>query len=76
MIFPDRKIVEDLRKQYPAGTRVELLRMNDPYTYIPVGTLGTVQSVDDTGTIRVNWDTGSTLGIVYNEDECRIIDTP
>ena len=76
MIFPDRKVVEDLRKQYPAGTRVELLKMDDPYTKIPIGTLGTVQSVDDAGTIRVKWDTGSTLGIVYNEDECRIIDTP
>lgn len=76
MIFPDRKVVEDLRKQYPAGTRVELLKMDDPYTKIPIGTFGTVQSVDDAGTIRVKWDTGSTLGIVYNEDECRIIDTP
>ena len=74
MGFPSREIVKELRNQYPAGTRVELLKMNDPYTKIPVGTIGTVQSVDDAGTIRVHWDTGSSLGIVYGEDECRIIE--
>ena len=72
MNFPDKHIVEDLKKQYPAGTQVELIHMDDPYTKIPVGTLGTVTSVDDIGTIRVRWDNGSTLGIVYGQDQCRI----
>jgi hypothetical protein len=48
MRFPDREIVESLRKEYPAGTRVELVRMDDAYAP-PIGTGGTVTGVDDTG---------------------------
>lgn len=29
MKFPSREIVEQVRKKYPAGTRVELLKMDD-----------------------------------------------
>ena len=41
-----------LREQYPPGTRVELLRMDDPQAP-PIGTRGTVRGVDDTGSIMV-----------------------
>ena len=70
MFFPNRAIVERIKREYPAGTRVELLEMNDPYRNMPEGLLGTVSCVDDTGTIHVKWDNGSTLGIVYGEDRC------
>lgn len=30
--FPSKEIVDRLRQQYPKGTRVELVSMNDPYT--------------------------------------------
>ena len=70
MRFPNRKVVESLRKRYPPGTRVELVRMDDPQAP-PIGTEGTVIGVDDTGSIMVAWDTGSGLGIVYGEDLCR-----
>ena len=73
MNFPDKKTVERLKEQYPAGTRVELLKMDDPYTHIPIGTHGTVLCVDDIGSIRVQWDTGSCLNIICGVDECRII---
>ena len=73
MRFPSKEIVESIRKQYPAGARVELLKMDDPYTKIPIGTKGTVRGVDDTGSIRVRWDCGSSLSVVYGEDECRIV---
>lgn len=63
--------LEILRKNYPTGTRVELVRMNDPYTKLKKGETGTVISVDDVGTIHVNWDSGLCLGIVYGEDSCR-----
>ena len=76
MNYPDRQTVENIRKQYPVGTRVVLLKMDAPYTKIPLGTLGTVICVDDIGSIRVQWDTGSCLNIIYGEDECRIISTP
>lgn len=68
-----KEILEQLREQYPAGTRVELVSMNDPYTQIPVGTCGTVGVVDDIGTIHVRWDNGSGLGVVYGEDSVRIV---
>ena len=64
--------VEMLRERYPKGTRVELIRMEDPQAP-PVGTQGTVIAVDDIGTIHVNWDNGSSLGIAYGEDQCRIL---
>lgn len=71
--LPSRDIVEQLRKSYPQGTRVELINMNDPYTKLKPGERGTVSMVDDTGTIFVNWDCGSSLGVVYGEDHIRKI---
>lgn len=65
--------IKRLRDNFPAGCRVELIRMDDPQGP-PIGTLGTVVHVDDIGTIHVNWDNGSHLGVVYGEDDCRRID--
>ena len=70
MRFPNREIVERIRKQYPVGCRVELLRMDDVQAP-PIGTKGTVTGVDDTASILVNWDNGSSLNVVYGEDLCR-----
>lgn len=52
MRFPSKEIVERIRREYPAGTRVELLRMDDPQAP-PIGTQGTVMGVDDIGSIMV-----------------------
>ena len=60
--------VEKLRQQYPAGSVVRLIRMDDIQAP-PVGTLGTVRYVDDIATIHVSWETGSSLGVVYGMDE-------
>ena len=64
--------LEQLRKEYPIGTRVELIHMDDPYNkkLVP-GCKGSVRWVDDWGTIHMNWDCGSGLGVVYGEDSCR-----
>ena len=45
MKFPSREIVESIRREYPAGTRVELVRMDDVQAP-PAGTKGTVKGVD------------------------------
>lgn len=74
MFFPKREIIEQLKETYKEGTRVELVYMSDPYVKIPSGTKGTVRTVDDSGTIHVNWDSGNSLGIVYGEDSCKIIE--
>jgi Domain of unknown function (DUF4314) len=49
-----------------AGDRVEFLGFgeHDPYTDLRPGTLGTVDLVDDAGTVHVRWDNGSRLGMV------------
>ena len=60
MRFPSKAVVEVLRRQYPVGTRVELVRMDDPQAP-PIGTKGTVRGVDDIGSIMVVWDNGCGL---------------
>lgn len=72
MRFPSREQVERVCQQYPAGTRVELLQMDDPQAP-PIGTQGTVRGVDDTASIMVRWDNGSGLHVVYGVDQCRKI---
>lgn len=74
MRFPSREIVEQVRKEFPAGTRVELTRMDD-FQAPPIGTKGTVRGVDDTASIMVNWDNGSHLNVVYGEDACKKLDS-
>ena len=68
--FPSRETVERIRKKYPVGCRVELLRMDDPQAP-PIGTKGTVRYVDDIGNLGIAWDNGSSLQVVYGEDLCR-----
>ncbi len=70
MRFPSRETVERIRSQYPKGTRVELIQMDDVQAP-PVGTLGTVLGVDDTGSLLMRWDNGSGLNVVYGEDVVR-----
>lgn len=65
--------LEYLRSQYPPGTRVELIFMNDSYSKLQSGDQGTVTFVDDIGTVHVNWDCGSGLGLVFGEDLFRRI---
>ena len=70
MMFPSKEIVEWIRREYPKGTRLELVRMEDVQAP-PEGTLGTVLGVDDTGSLLMRWDTGSRLNVVYGEDLVR-----
>ena len=70
MPFPSKEIVEMVRRQYPKGCRVELVRMDDVQAP-PVGTKGTVIGVDDTASIMVKWDNGCGLNVVYGIDSCR-----
>lgn len=72
MRFPNEAIVNRLRQTYPVGTRVELVQMDDVQAP-PIRTRGTVYGVDDTGSIMVHWDNGSSLNVVYGEDRCRIV---
>ena len=67
--IPSREMINYLKAQFPKGTRVELVSMNDPYNKnLNPGDKGTVVCVDDIGTIHVAWDCGSGLGVAYGED--------
>jgi len=73
MTFPSKAVVDRIKAEYPAGTKVELLCMNDPYREMPAGLIGTVTCVDDSGTVFCRWSNDSTLGLVYGEDSYRKI---
>ena len=66
-----RARVENIKRTYPPGTRIELISMYDPYSPVPSGTKGTVSFVDDMGTIHPKWDNGRSLGVIVGEDEFR-----
>lgn len=70
MNFPSRETVERVRREYPAGTLVELVKMDDAFAP-PVGTIGEVLAVDDTASLIMRWSNGSGLNVVYGEDVVR-----
>ena len=69
MGFPNKEIVEKLKKEFPKGTRVQLVELDDIQAP-PIGTKGTVIGIDDIGSIMVAWDNGSSLNVVYDVDKC------
>ena len=69
-----KKDLKMLREHYKPGSRVQLINMNDPYCKtLQPGAIGTVAAVDAIGTIHVNWDCGSRLGILFGIDSCKLL---
>lgn len=66
-------LLELLRKEYPKGTRVRLVSMDD-LRPIPVGALGTVTGVDDIGSLMVQWDNGRRLNVLYGIDKVVVVE--
>ena len=73
MKLPREEIIRMLRQEYPAGCRVELVKMDDPQAP-PPGTQGTVVGVDAIGSIMVNWDNGGSLSVAWGEDIVRKVE--
>ena len=71
--FISKAALEARRARYKKGARVELISMTDPYTQLKPGDMGTVDFVDDTGTVFITWDSGSHIGAVFGEDEIRLL---
>ena len=69
-----KEALQSLHERFPRGTRVELVKMEDPQAP-PIGTKGTVLGVDDIGSIMVAWDSGGSLNVVYGEDICRKVES-
>ena len=65
--------LEELRTKYKPGTRIKLIHMDDKWGCRLDGSLGTVEHIDDAGTIHMHWDRGSSLGLIPDEDEFEII---
>ena len=75
MRFPSKETVERIRKEYPVGTRVELVQMfEEPRKDMVPGLTGEVMFVDDAGGIHVAWSNGSTLAAIHGIDVIRRID--
>ena len=67
--------ISKIKSLFPRGSRVKLSgpMVNDPNP-VPVGTLGTVDYVDDVGTVFVKWDSGQILGAIYGVDKIIRVD--
>ena len=67
MVFNEKRI-EMMKQRYPEGTRICLDSMENDPDPIPSGTKGTVQFVDDMGTVFCKFDNGRSLGMIPGED--------
>lgn len=65
--------IEELKKEFPKGTRIELIYINDDYCKLKKGDRGTVECVDDIGQIHVQFDDSIRIGLNSEEDSFLII---
>jgi hypothetical protein len=63
-----------MMKSNLSGKRIELVLTTDKFTTLKPGEKGTVDFVDDLGTIHVTWDNGSNLGLVPGEDQYKLLE--
>lgn len=68
-----RRQAEYLKKAYPPGTRIVLNSMCDDPRPIESGMRGTVEVVDDIGTVHCEFDSGRNLGLIDGEDDFRAL---
>lgn len=54
--------------------RIKLIRMEDPYTKLKEGDMGTISGEDGLGHILVKWDNGSNLHLIPEIDEFEILE--
>lgn len=73
MQFPSESYLEQLRKQYPKGTKLQLISMrNEKYPILP-GTIGEVTHIDDLGSIHMKWQNGSSLALIPEVDSFKVV---
>lgn len=73
MQFPSKAYLEQLRKDYPAGTKIQLISMrNEKYPVLP-GTIGEVTHIDDAGSVHMKWQNDSSLALIPEVDSFRVV---
>ena len=71
--FMEHERIEYYKNTFPKGTRICVDNMDNDPRPIPAGTCGTVELVDDIGTIHCKFDDGRSLGLIPGEDSFHII---
>lgn len=62
------ELAAERKAKFKVGaTVVATLGIDDPYIKIDKGTKGIVQSVDDIGTVHIEWETGKRLAAVLED---------
>lgn len=65
--------VEQIKAEYPAGTKIELINMDGESRMFP-GMKGEVTGVDDIGQIHMKWENGSSLALNTEVDSFKKAD--
>ncbi len=70
-----KNFINDLVSDRPnlVSKRVRLVFTEDKYTNLKPGDCGTVTHVDDSGTVFVDWDNGSGLGLIPGIDKFELV---
>ena len=74
MTFPNKNYLAQLRKQYPIGTKIQLISMRDEKYPILPGTIGEVTHIDDMGSIHMKWQNGSSLALIPEVDSFKVLE--
>ena len=73
MKFPNKSYLAQLRKQYPIGTKIQLISMRDEKYPILPRTIGEVTHIDDLGSIHMKWQNGSSLALIPKVDSFKVV---
>ena len=65
--------MKDSYMGYCVGDRLRMIECKDPYAPIKPGSKGTINYIDDMGTLHMLWDNGRTLGVCLKEDVVELI---
>ena len=64
--------VEQIKKRYPVGTRIQLDHMEGERD-MPDGLRGVVKMIDDQGQLHMSWQNGRSLALVPNVDSFHVL---